>query len=200
MTLNLLKNLSMRRLTDAEKKWLENRTHDKREVVRTTAIDIYNLHFPHAERNAMKKQLRINEVIFTVNTELWDEYGDEYPVHCKFLLNRKNSQIEKLQLDDEELRSNCVELDPPEMAKLLKWMLHTLEVFCWDEDYCSRHSCDSFDDGIDFDEPDAFDELDEECGVDGETDESGENMDEGEPTWSVWLKYSDGHEQNIISH
>lgn len=55
MTLNRLLNFPMRRLTDAEKEWLENRTHDKRETVSTTAREVYKLHFPHAERNAMKK-------------------------------------------------------------------------------------------------------------------------------------------------
>lgn len=193
MTLNRLMNLPMLRLTDAEKKWLKNRTHDEREAVRTAATQIYKRRFPHAERNTMKKQLRINEVIFTVNTALWDEDGDEISACCKFELNRKESWISKRQSASDE--PDLIEMDGPELAKLLKWMLHSLEIFCWDEDYCSHSSDDSFDYDSD------IDELAEEFGGEIiETDEIPGTIDEGEPTWSVWLKYADGHEQSIICH
>lgn len=74
-------------------------------------------------------------------------------------------------------------------------MLHSLEIFCWDEDYCSHSSDDSFDYDSD------IDELAEEFGGEIiETDEIPGTIGEGEPTWSVWLKYADGHEQSIICH
>ncbi|MEG1738808.1 MAG: hypothetical protein RR259_11360, partial [Odoribacter sp.] len=83
--------------------------------------------------------------------------------------------------------------DPPEMAKLLKWMVHSLEVFCWDnDDYFSK------DDSV-LDWLKSLDLCDE-----AETEDdiiNSENItDESEVTWSVWLKYSDGHEQSVLSH
>lgn len=55
MTMNRLMNLPMRRLSDSEKKWLQNRVHDKRPEVAALAWEVYKERFPHAERNTMKK-------------------------------------------------------------------------------------------------------------------------------------------------
>lgn len=46
---NRLINFPMRLLFDAEKKWLENRVHDKRLEVAELTREVYNLHFPKAE-------------------------------------------------------------------------------------------------------------------------------------------------------
>lgn len=152
------------------------------------AREIYNLHFPYAERNAMKKQLRINEMIFTINTSLWDECGDEIPVYCKFWINRKEQQITMQELDGVSVPIP-VEFPVPMMTKLLKWMIHSLEIFCWDKDYCSPATNNTTEDD--------FDSL-EFLGI--EEKPADENFDEREPTWSVWLKYADGHEQDIVCH
>ncbi len=53
-TLTQLMNLNVGRLNDSKKKWLENRVHDRRPEVSALAQEIYNMHFPYAERNARK--------------------------------------------------------------------------------------------------------------------------------------------------
>ena len=55
MTINRLMNFHMGRLNASEKKWLENRVHDRRPEVASLAREVYNAHFPYAERNARKK-------------------------------------------------------------------------------------------------------------------------------------------------
>lgn len=54
MTINRLMNFHMGRLTASEKKWLENRVHDRRPEVASLAREVYNAHFPYAGRNARK--------------------------------------------------------------------------------------------------------------------------------------------------
>lgn len=60
MDINRLMDFPMRRLSESEKKWLKAKMKDECPEVADTAREIYNVCFPHAERNAMKKQLVIN--------------------------------------------------------------------------------------------------------------------------------------------
>lgn len=55
MTINRLMNFPMGRLSESDKKWLENRVHDRRPEVAELAREVYNAHFPYAERNRQKK-------------------------------------------------------------------------------------------------------------------------------------------------
>lgn len=191
MTLTRLYNLPASRLNDSDKKWLENRTHDKRLAVQELAAEIYRIHFPYARRNALKKQLCINELEFAVSTCLWDEYGEEQFVRCQFALNRAESLLLKRPLA-EDASPDIVELEAKDTVKLFKWMLHNLEIFCWDEDYCSSDTeAESRVDGLDF--------LDELFGREPEALKPSEPNQDNEPSWSVLLRYSDGHEQRIES-
>ncbi len=61
MTINRLLHFPDRRLS--EKKWLENRVHDQRPEVAELAKKIYDMHFHHATRNTLKKQLTINYTV-----------------------------------------------------------------------------------------------------------------------------------------
>ena len=56
MDMNRLMDFPMRRLTDSEKNWLKAKMHDQCPEVADTAREVFNVCFPHAERNAMKKQ------------------------------------------------------------------------------------------------------------------------------------------------
>lgn len=191
MTLTRLYNLPASRLNDSDKKWLENRTHDKRPAVQELASEIYQAHFPYAQRNALKKQLRINELEFSVSTCLWDECGEEQFVRCQFALNRSESLLLKRPLA-EDASPDIVELEAKDTARLFKWMLHNLEIFCWDEDYCSSDSEEESEaDGLDF--------LNELFGREPEALKPSEPNQDNEPSWSVLLRYSDGHEQRIES-
>ena len=48
-TITRLMNFNMGRLHVSEKKWLENRVHDRRLEVVSLAWEIYNIHFPYTE-------------------------------------------------------------------------------------------------------------------------------------------------------
>ena len=193
MTLTRLYNLPANRLNDSDKKWLDSRTHDKRPAVKELASEIYQAHFPYAQRNALKNKLRINELEFTVSTCLWDEYGEEQLVCCQFALNRTESLLLKRRLG-EDSPPDIVELEARDTAKLLKWMLHSLEIFCWDQDYCGSTS-DAVAEVDYLDDPD--DELDSMKSGGQDTPKLEEKS---EPTWSVLLKYADGNEQRIESY
>ena len=60
MDMNRLMSFPMRRLSESEKKWLKAKMKDNCPEVADTAKEVYNVCFPHAERNAMKKQFIIN--------------------------------------------------------------------------------------------------------------------------------------------
>lgn len=117
MTINRLMNLSMKRLSDSEKKWLENCTHDKRPDVAGMAKDIYRMRFPYAERNAIKKQLAIHSFIFEVNTEVWDGYDGWERVHQRISVNRSERKITMQDFEREEPEQSVM-LDGSQMSKL----------------------------------------------------------------------------------
>ena len=56
-TITRLMNFPMGRLSANDKTWLENRLHDHRPEVAELAREVYNIHFPYAERNARKNSL-----------------------------------------------------------------------------------------------------------------------------------------------
>ena len=99
MTINRLMDFPVGRLSASDKNWLENRLHDKRPEVAELAREVYNIHFPYAERNARKKQLIINTLSFEIHTEIFDEYGDEIPINQRFTADRKNHVLTMTDFD-----------------------------------------------------------------------------------------------------
>lgn len=186
MTLTRLYALPVNRLSESEKKWLENRTHDKRPAVKELACEVYRKHYPHTERNAMKKRLQIDQVKFTVHSCPWDdELEENRMIYREFEVNRKADFLIMLDLEANAAPS-VVETE--DTAELVKWMLNSLEIFCWEEDYCGERMEPGT--GIDFSELPGFEFL-------AESDTGDEKCD---PTWSVRIKYSNGHEQYIESY
>lgn len=185
-TMNRLMNLPTHRLTDSEKKWLENRVHDSQPEVAEMAKAVYNIRFPHAERNAMKKQLTINTLTFEVHGEIYDGYGDVEVVNRRFDMDRKNCGLMFADLDNNGQEQTAT-LGQDKMRKLLKWMVHSLEIFMWAQDYCGTSDTDSADlDCLDDeDEPVDFDlaQFVDSISLPVEpTDEI--------PIWSVHAEYS----------
>lgn len=133
MTLNRLAGLPMRYLTNAEIKWLKNRTSDHRPVVRELARAVYAERFPYAARNQRKQQLSIKVLELTVNCEACDLYGDPMYIDENYRITRMPPAIIRAQKDGS---IQTVEPQPKELSKLLKWTVHTLEIFCWEQDYC----------------------------------------------------------------
>lgn len=57
--------------------WLKKKQGDKRPDVADLAKEAFSMRFPFAERNARKKQLRIEMLDFSVNGEI---YNDEFDI------------------------------------------------------------------------------------------------------------------------
>ena len=200
MTINRLHNLSMNRLSGSDKSWLENQVHDSRPEVAELAKEIYSMHFPYAERNKWKKQLVINTLVFEIHTEVFDEYGDEVPVNMRFTADRI-SRILTMTDFDADGAEQTITLDGGAMSKLLRWTVHSLEIFMWAEDYNLDPSRNRI--------PPYFELLPEywpdEDWLDNEDEELDEGLtDENEPErevrWRVHIEYSDHSKQDIDSY
>ncbi|CUX23035.1 hypothetical protein BN3456_00631 [Clostridium sp. C105KSO13] len=183
--INRLISLPCRRLTEEDQKWLKNRTKDFSEEVRTVAREIYKQCFPYAERNSRKKQLSVSELEFVVNTSVWDELGDEIPVHSRFHLKKDKPVISMQSLYGPPEKLNA-ELCPGEFSKLLKALINYYEIFCWNEDY-------SFNE---------YDDADHELGAAESSDldffDCEKTTANNDPTWCVVIRYGDDTEQSIM--
>ena len=199
MTINRLMDFPVGRLSASDKKWLENRVHDRRPEVASIAREVYNMHFPYAERNERKKRLLINTLVFELNNvTVYDEFGDEYSIHVRFTANRLTNVLTMTDFDADGAEQS-VTLEKKQMAKLLRWTVHTLEVFMWPEDY-DLSPDDPFFDGPLLDLLPEYwpEELDDEDEDDDE--DSKDDMPEAEVFWRVQIEYADETEQEIVSY
>lgn len=166
-------------LNDSEKKWLENRVRDRRPEVAALAREVYNMYFPYAERNARKKQLLINTLVFELNNAtIYDGFGDEYPVNLRFTSNRLTNVLTMADLSASGTEQS-ITLEKKQMAKLLRWAIHTLEIFMWEEDYDLSPDEDLFeDDDLEAEEPEPDTKI----------------------YWRVLLEYANKTSQEIVSY
>lgn len=190
MTINRLMDFPMGRLSASDKGWLENRLHDQRPEVALLAREVYNLHFPYAERNTRKKQLTINTLSFELHTVAFDEFGDELSVNQRFTVDRI-SRILTMTDFDAGCVTRSLELDGRKVSTLLRWVVHSLEIFMWPEDYNldpgSLAGC-------------FWDVQDEEADEDFLEAETLPTEPEGEASWRVQIEYSDHTTQEIVSY
>ena len=199
MTINRLMDFPVGRLSANDKKWLENWVHDRRPEVASIAREVYNMHFPYAERNERKKRLLISTLVFELNNvTVYDEFGDEYSIHMRFTANRLTNVLTMTDFGADGAEQS-VALEKKQMAKLLRWTVHTLEVFMWPEDY-DLSPDDPFFDGPLLDLlleywPEELDDEDEDDDEDSEDD-----MPEAEIFWRVQIEYADETEQEIVSY
>ena len=191
MTINRLMNFPMGRLSESDRKWLENRVHDRRPEVAELAREVYNAHFPYAERNRQKKQLIINTLAFEIHTEVFDEYGDELPVNVRFTADR-HSRVLTMTDFDRDGAEQSLTLDGKKMSTLLRWAVHSLEIFMWPEDYGLIHPRGSVPSDFEL-FPDAWDEEDS-------LDDEDTPEPEGEASWRVDIEYSNHTSQEIVSY
>ena len=190
MTINRLMNFPIGRLSVSDRGWLENRLHDQRPEVASLAKEIYSLHFPFAERNARKKRLTINRLVFELHTTFFDGWGDELSVNKRFTADRVSRILTMTDFETDGVERS-MELDGGKMSTLLRWVVHTLEIFMWPEDYdLDPESLPEFYLGDwDEDADDGF--LDENTAlVEPERDAS----------WRVWIEYADNTTQEILSY
>lgn len=134
MTLNKLSELPMRYLSNTEVKWLKNRTSDPRPEVRELARAVYAERFPYAARNQRKQQLSIKALELMVDSEDYDLHSNPIHINENYQVTRTPPAIIRTQEDGS---IQTVTPQPKELAKLLKWTVHTLEIFCWEQDFCN---------------------------------------------------------------
>lgn len=195
MTLHRLDNMLVGSISREQKKWLENRLHDDRPEVAETARMVYGACFPYAGRNERKQRLVINTLEFEVNTAVSDEFGDEEKVHQAFTANRQTRALTFRDLDSDGPEQS-VTLDGGRMAKLLRWAVHTQEIFMWDEDYCSHSPSCGYDPYlVDWDDGDWEDVLFTE--VMELWEEETPELEPSEITWRVQIGYSSGEQKDI---
>ena len=190
MTINRLMNFPMGRLSASDRGWLENRLHDQRPEVASLAKEIYSLHFPFAERNARKKKLTINKLTFELHTTFFDEWGDELAVNQRFTADRISRILTMVDFDTDG-EEQSLPLDGGKMSTLLRWTVHSLEIFMWPEDYDldPESLTDCF-----------WDVLDEDIDEDFIEVEAPLAEPKGEASWLVQIEYADGTTQEIASY
>ena len=192
MDMNRLMSFPMRRLSEGEKKWLKAKMKDDCPKVAETAQEVFNVCFPNAERNAMKKQLVINTLSFEVHTEVYDGYGDMEMADRRFTIDRKSCVLTMTDFQAES-GEQSVMLEGGEMTKLLRYIVHTLEIFMWGQDYCLNSEEDDF-----------FADIlpGEGIFVDGFEEKIGAvpTEPEGRPSWRVQVKYSNHTVQDDSSY
>ena len=137
----------------------------------------------------------INTLEFEVNTEVPDEFGDEEKVHQIFTADRHSRVLAFRDLDGAEPEQSIV-LDGGRMAKLLRWAVHSLEIFMWGEDYCTNSAANDYDPY----EPDWYDEGPDDVDfiemMEPEETEERPEIDPAEITWRVQVSYNNGEKQD----
>ena len=113
--------------------WLKNRTHDHRPDVKSLACIVYAQRFPRQIRNQKKQELSIQTLKLNIDGEICDPYGDLVYVNESYQVSRTPPIVVRTQQDG---APQTVSPPPKILAKLLKWTVHTLEIFWWVEDYC----------------------------------------------------------------
>lgn len=202
MTINRLMNFPMGRLSESEKKWLENRVRDRRPEVAELAREVYNAHFPYAERNRRKKQLIINTLTFELHTEVFDECGDELPVNVRFTADRISRILTMTDFDGDGAEQSLA-LEGKKMSTLLRWAVHSLEIFMWPEDYDltpSRSNIPPYFDLLPEYWPDDWEEEEADKDDEDSLDEEDVPEPEGEASWRVNIEYSNHTSQEIVSY
>ena len=165
------------------------------EVKSVTSHEVININacFPHAERNAMKKQLVINTLSFEVHTEVYDGYGDMEMADCRFTIDRK-SRVLTMKDFQAEGGEQSVTLEGGQMAKLLRYIVHTLEIFMWEQDYYLNPDEEDYDPFLNGEEDFFMEDLE------GRLEIQPPKEPEGSPSWRVQVEYTNHTEQDICSY
>ena len=140
----------------------------------------------------MKKQLVINTLSFEVHTEVYDGYGDMEMADRLFTIDRKSRVLTMTDFHADSGEQSVV-LDGGKMAKLLRYIVHTLEIFMWEQDYCLNPDEDDFFTDILSEEGIYIDDLEEK-------EEALPAEPEGRPSWQVHIEYSNHTVQDISSY
>ena len=75
-----------------------------------------------------------NTLTFALHTEVFDEYGDELPVNVRFTADHISRTLTMTDFDEDGTERSLT-LDGKKMSTLLRWAVHSLEIFMWAEDF-----------------------------------------------------------------
>lgn len=176
MTLTRILNLPWY-LSKEQCAWLKKRCHDDRPIIKEAAQQAYECRFPFEERNRQKKQYHVDHLSLMVNDDVYDEYGDEISLNAIFRVSRKGSVISMT----EDGQEHAVYIPSDKMTKLLKWMVHYLEIFCWQEDYALGKD--------DWNDDDEWDDAEDES-----------EIIDTPVCWQLDITYRNGVSQQVVSY
>lgn len=135
-TLRRMEGMMGRYLSENEIQWLRNRIQDSRSAVRQAARELHAVRFPHYARNTAKKGLVLRSLEFYVHGDVWDKWGDEFPVHMRFWLDEFGT-ARRLDYDIPEgnaKREQIVERGVQKARRFMKQVVHELNAPFWAED------------------------------------------------------------------
>lgn len=186
LVLNRLGDLSCRYITEKERNWLEAKCHDPNPMIKKAAQELFAEKFPRTVRNRVKKALSITAIDFYVHDEVYDEYGDLVDVHARYIVDSTGlfKHIDYAADGAEQ----AVEINPHDMRKFLKSLVHEWEVPFWAEDIAEDRSI--VDPDIDL-LPDDLDDFPDD------TPEPDLQHDGKEPQWSVTITLRGGEERRM---
>lgn len=202
MAVRKIEGMAFRYLSEAEIKWLRGKINDARPEIRDAAREAHGMKFPHYERNMMKKGLTARSLEFFIHGEVWDEYGDEFPVHMRFTLDN-SGDLRRIDYDAPEAeREEHIQIGQQPALKFLKAVVQQLNAPFWPEDLSDGERMDDpcldflpefRDDDLDFGEDDPYlVESTDEPADEQETQEA-----RGEPLWSLSLALNKGGKRDM---
>ena len=85
-------------------------------------------------------------------------------------------------------------LEGGQMAKLLRYIVHTLEIFMWEQDYCLNPDEEDYDPFLDGEEGFFMEDLEDRLEIQPPKEP------EGSPSWRVQVEYTNHTGQDICSY
>ena len=195
-TLRKIEGMAFRYLSEQEIKWLRGKMNDKRPEVSEAARNTHGMKFPRYERSQIKKGLTAFSLELFLDGEVWDEWGDEIPVHVRVEMD-DTGLIRRTDYDaPENGRETEITIDRQDARRFLKAVIHELDALFWDEDLSDAGpDDDDFDPFSDEDTDEAEDETAPEP-VPAEQGEPERPPDESRlPLWSLRLELNNGEDK-----
>jgi len=202
IALRKIENMPLRHLSETEIKWLRNKMNDSRPEVRDAAREAHGIKFPHYERNMIKKGLTTRSLEFFIHGEVWDEYGDEIPVHMRFFVDNSGVMCRIDYSAPEGEQETSVKIGQPAALKFLKAVVHQLNAPFWEEDLSDAGS-EEYDPYLDIlpeyrpDYNGDYDDAEDFSWAlyinDNDDDEPEAAAEDKEPVWSLKLSLTKGY-------
>jgi len=170
LIVNKIGNMAYRSLSKEDIKWLRSKRNDPNPAIQQAAREVHGERFPEYERTQAQKGLTVRSLDFFIHDTVWDEYGDEVPVHIRFVMENTGAfkRVDYATGDETE-----IQVDKREAHKFLKSLIHEWHVLFWDEDFSDEAG------GV-YEDVDSMSEYWMYDGLDDEDDEDDEDVEEDE--------------------